>query len=178
MIKISKITNLLLISLILLTSCGAPKWLKPSKVDTRKTPVNAKDRALKNINEGKGIRLGDMNKSRGTSYEFSTSNPMWRASLEVLDFLPLSTVDYSGGIVITDWYSDANSKNDSIKITVRFLSNEIRSDSIKIIDHKKSCSVNNACNINQVDSKIQEELLASIIKKAALIDSIQRKKKK
>jgi len=176
MIKLSKITNLLLISLILLTSCAAPKWLKPSKVDTRKTPVNAKERAQKNLKEGRGIRLGEMAKSRGTSYEFSTSNPMWRASLEVLDFLPLSTVDYSGGIVITDWYSDKNSKNDSIKITVRFLSNEIRSDSVKIIVHKKSCTNNNACSINQVDSKIQEVLKSSILKKAALIDSLQRKK--
>ena len=41
-----------------------------------------------------------------TTYEFSTSNPMWRASLEVLDFIPLSTVDYSGGMIITDWYSE------------------------------------------------------------------------
>ena len=65
-----------------------------------------------------------------------------------------------------------------MKITVRFLSNEIRSDSIKIIVHKKSCNKDSECKINQVDSKIQEELLASIIKKAALIDSIQRKKKK
>jgi hypothetical protein len=68
----------------------------------------------------------------------ATSNPMWRASLEILDFLPLTTVDYSGGIIITDWYSD-NGNNDSIKITVRFLSNEIRSDNLKIIVHKKNC---------------------------------------
>ena len=33
---------------------------------------------------------------------------MWRASLEILDFLPFSTVDYSGGMIITDWYSDDN----------------------------------------------------------------------
>ncbi len=33
---------------------------------------------------------------------------LWRASLEILDFIPLTTVDYSGGIIITDWYNDKN----------------------------------------------------------------------
>ena len=65
---------------------------------------------------------------------------MWRASLETLDFLPLTTVDYSGGMIITDWYSENNNNNESIKITVRFLSNEIRSDSLKLIVHKKNCN--------------------------------------
>ena len=176
MIKISKITNLLLISLILLTSCGAPKWLKPSKVDTRKTPVNAKDRALKNINEGKGIRLGDMNKSRGTSYEFSTSNPMWRASLEVLDFLPLAVVDYSGGVLITDWYADDFDSKNSLKITLRFLSNEIRTDSIKIIVHEKKCASSSNCTVKILNSRIQEELLTSILKKAAVLNKKTKKK--
>ena len=63
-----------------------------------------------------GGRLGS------TNYEFSTSNPMWRASLEVLDFLPLATVDYSGGVIISDWYTD-NDPNEALKITVRFLDN-------------------------------------------------------
>ena len=63
-----------------------------------------------------------MNRKGKTNYEFSTSNPMWRASLETLDFLPLTTVDYSGGMIITDWYSDNNSQSESIKISVRFLS--------------------------------------------------------
>ena len=49
---------------------------------------------------------------------------MWRASLETLDFLPLTTVDYSGGIIITDWYFDNTGKSEeSIKISIRFLSN-------------------------------------------------------
>ena len=84
---------------------------------------------------------------RGTNYEFSTSNPMWRASLETLDFLPLTTVDYSGGIIITDWYYDNNSSRDSIKISLRFLSNDIRSESLKVIVHKKTCANNNNCKI-------------------------------
>ena len=92
----------------------------------------------KNVKEGSGVSIGDIIRpDRSTNYEFSTSNPMWRASLETLDFLPLSTVDYSG-VIITDWYAEDSNIDEAIKITLRFLSNEIRSDSLKIIIHRKS----------------------------------------
>ena len=164
-----------IISLFLL-SCNA---LKPEKVDTRDTPINAQERARKNIKEGKGTSLKDIIGRRGgTNYEFTTSNPMWRASLEILDFLPLSTVDYSGGMIITDWYSENNS-NDSIKITVRFLDNEIRSDSLKIIVHKKGCSSNNNCKVTLLNnSTIASEILTTIVKKAAEIENSSKKEKK
>ena len=168
---------LLLTTLCLLTlSCNA---LKPEKVDTRENPINAQERARKNINEGKGTSLKDLiGGGGGTNYEFSTSNPMWRASLEILDFLPLTTVDYSGGMIITDWYSEENSNN-SIKISVRFLNNEIRADSLKIIVHKKGCSLNNNCKVSLLNSStIGSELRASIIKKAAEIDIASKNKKK
>ena len=105
---------------------------------------------------------------------------MWRASLEVLDFLPMTTVDYSGGMIISDWYTDNNSDNESIKITIRFLSNEIRSDSLKIIVHKKICPNNStACKVNILnDNKISQELRSTIIKKASLLQEESKKKKK
>ena len=166
---------LLIISSFLLISCGGGKKIfRP--VDLRKEPVSGKDKARKNVEEGRGISImNSMKKRRGTNYEFSTSNPMWRASLEILDVLPLTTVDYSGGIIITDWYSDASSSNESIKITVRFLSNEVRSDSLKVVVHKKSCNVNNNCTVNKIDSKIQEELIMSVIKKAAMYEKDKKK---
>ena len=161
---------------LFLLSCNA---LKPEKVDTRDTPINAQERARKNIEEGKGTSLKDIIGRRGgTNYEFTTSNPMWRASLEILEFLPLSTVDYSGGMIITDWYSENNS-NDSIKITVRFLDNEIRSDSLKIIVHKKDCSSNNNCKVTLLNnSTIASEILTTIVKKAAEIENSSKKEKK
>ena len=113
-------------AIFLLNSCGGVKY-SPA----RENPTKGEDRARKNIEEGRGISIGGGLK-RGTNYEFSTANPMWRASLETLDFLPLTTVDYSGGMIITDWYSD-NNFNESIKITVRFLSNEIATENLKII---------------------------------------------
>jgi hypothetical protein len=166
-----------LILSVLLVSCSVPKWAKPSKV-SKDRPVNAKERARNNIEEGRGVSLKDAlgGGKRSTNYEFSTSNPLWRSSLEILDFLPLTTVDYSGGIIITDWYSDSSS-NDSIKITVRFLSNEIRSDSLKIIIHNKNCPVNQNCKVVETSSKIKEELQRSILSKAAIFEEESKKKK-
>ncbi len=173
MFKIIKISLFIIFLTVSLSACKA---LKPKWTDTRKVPVDAKERALKNVKEGRGVSISGLAKNRGGGqYEFSTSNPMWRASLEILDFLPLTTVDYSGGIIITDWYNDSNS-NDSIKITLRFLSNEIRADSLKVIVHRKKCSINQNCAIVKIQSKIQEELLASILKNAALIEREDKSK--
>ena len=112
-----------------------------------------------------GKALGD----RKTTYEFSSSNPMWRATFDVIDFMPLVTVDYSGGTIITDWYTDNKSPNESLKFTIRFLSNEIRSDSVKVIIHRKTCKQQGTnCIINKISSKLENEIRTSIIKKAAL----------
>ena len=104
---------------------------------------------------------------------------MWRASLETLDFLPLTTVDYSGGVIITDWYSDSSSL-DQIKITIRFLSNEIRTDSLKIIVHKKTCEkINNNCKITSSNkSLIENELRATILREASLLEKSSKQKEK
>ena len=151
------------------------------KVDQRQMPDGADAKARKNIEEGKGVSItGILNKRGGgaTNYEFSTSNPMWRASLEILDFLPLTTVDYSGGMIITDWYSESNS-DESIKITVRFLSNEVRSDNLKIIVHKKKCVSATDCVVTQLgNNEISNEIQLSIIKTAARFEKEDKKKNK
>ena len=161
------------INLLILSSCGLYK-----KVDQRQMPDGAEAKARKNIDEGKGVSITGLMKGRGsTNYEFSTANPMWRASLEILDFLPLATVDYSGGMIITDWYSENNS-DESIKITIRFLSNEIRSDNLRIIVHKKKCLSVNNCKVTQMsNNEISNELLSSIIKTAARFEKEDKKKK-
>ena len=169
---------LLIIVCSLTFSCGGA--FKPKKVDTREVSTNAQERAKKNIRTGRGTSLGGII-NRGTNYEFSTANPMWRASLETLDFLPLSTVDYSGGIIISDWYTnDASSNQEAIKISLRFLSNDIRSESLKVIVHKKTCASNNQnCKITLLgNTKIKEELHSTIIRKAALLEKESKKKKK
>ena len=103
----------------------------------------------------------------GGDFNFATSNEMWRASLDILDFMPLTSADYGGGLIITDWYSDQGNSNDSIKISIRFLSNEIRADALKIKVFSKQCEITANCKVFQSNPKIENELKVAILKKAA-----------
>ena len=164
---------LICLTILPLISCGGLK-----KVDQRSRSSDPEERRRQAVQEGKGTGINELfNRRRSTNFEFSSSNPMWRASLETLDFLPLITVDYSGGVIITDWYSESNN-NDSIKLTVRFLSNEIRSDSLKIIIHKKICSTSANCKTVVSNSNvIKDELRSTILRKAALLEKTDKEKK-
>jgi len=157
-----------------LNSCGI--W---APADARKIPANADERVRKNLEEGKGFTLMGGDKG-GTTYTFASSNPMWRASLEILDFLPLANVDYSGGIISTDWYNEGTASNESLKITIRFLTNEVRSDGLKIIIHKKKCSTEQACTVTKITSALESELQIAILKKAVIFEKelLSKKKKK
>jgi hypothetical protein len=154
--------------ILFLTNCGDA--FKFRKVDAKEYPPDPKLRVKKNMEEGKGFRLmNGINKN--TNYEFASSNPLWRATLESLDFMPLVSANYSGGIVITDWYSENNSPNQSIKISVRFLSNEIRSDALDIKIFVKECSndlIN--CQVNQNESELKTQLALNILKKATIYE--------
>ncbi len=164
--------------LLFLQACAIPEFAKPKKV-SKDIPIAAKERARKNVDEGRGVSLkGALGGKRSTNYEFSTSNPLWRASLEIIDFMPLATVDYSGGIIITDWYSDTANSDESIKITVRFLSNTVQSNSLKIIVHNKKCRSDENCSIDEIDSNIKFELQKSILAKAAQFERDSKKQKK
>ena len=177
--KSFKILVLTLILPIFLISCKGPdgKFKLPG-ADARKFPADPKKRVKQNLEQGKGFKLNDpFSKSRGGTFEFASSNNLWRASLDVIDFMPLSSVNYSGGIIITDWYSE-NQNDESIKITVRFLTNEIRSDAIKIIIHKKKCETFNNCKITNIDSETNSQIKFAILKKAAELEKKDLEKTK
>ena len=166
------LTGIIILSFV--ASCGI--W---DPADARKVSPNSKERVKKNLEEGKGISLkGLVSGQGGTNYQFASSNPMWRATLEILDFLPLANVDYSGGIITTDWYNEGTTSDESIKITVRFLTNEIRSDGIRIIVHKKRCNIQNKCTVKKISSALEQELQVAILKKAVLLEKEYSKGKK
>ena len=169
--SLQKVSIIIIIAFIL-SSCGL---YRPT--DVREVPVNERDRVKKNLKEGRGLRLDTLGQNRGGEFQFSSSNEMWRATLSILDFMPLSDVDYGGGIIITDWYSASDEENTSIKIIVRFLSNEIRSDGINVNVYKKNCSINANCSSNLIQSEIASEIKLEILKKAALIKKSDLEKK-
>ena len=149
---------------IVLNSCGG----KLPGADAKKYPPNPKERVKNNLEQGKGFRIDTALKGgRGGDFEFASSNELWRASLDVIDFMPLTSANYSGGIIITDWYSEQN-ENESIKITIRFLSNEVRSDALNIKIFHKICDKNFNCVVREKKSSLNIELQKEILKKAAI----------
>ena len=172
----SKFLSLILVLIFLaLSGCGIHK-----KVDARKVSPSASERAKKNIEDGRGYKLFDTKKNimGGGAFQFANSNGLWRASLDVIDFMPLSSVNYSGGIIITDWYSDSKNLNESIKISIRFLTNEIRSDSLDIkIFHRKCDNNSFNCKFTNSSENLVAELNKEILKKAAIYKDEEKKKK-
>jgi hypothetical protein len=119
------------------------------------------------------------NKSSGsTTYEFASSNVLWRATLKSLDFLPLINADYSGGVIIYDWYSQSNNPKEQIKVSVQFLNNELRSDSIKITAHKKICETIERCSNSTLDQNFANSIRDSIITSARTLKIEEAKKEK
>ena len=164
----SKILVICTLAIFILNSCSKEGFFKPG--DARKNPPDPKERVKKNIEEGRGFRLNDAIRGGrgGTNFEFASSNELWRASLDVLDFMPLTSANYSGGVIITDWYSEQGNANESIKITIRFLSNEIRSDAINVDVFYKKCASLNNCQINKQDGQLKKELTKQILSRAAV----------
>ena len=172
-----KYINILIFLSLLITfnSCGI---YRPT--DAKEFPPEPELRVKKNMDEGKGFSLmNQLGGEKGTNFEFASSNELWKASLDVLDFMPLTSVNYSGGIIISDWYSTEQSSNESIKISIRFLTNEIRSDSLDIKVFNKKCNKTFIdCKIVSKSGNIVEELKRDILKKATIYKKENEEKDK
>ena len=164
-----RIINFLLITLFALSSCKTIENLPGG--DARKNPPNPKLRVKKNLEEGRGFRLDNMiggQAGKGGDFMFASANELWRASLDTLDFMPLSSVNYSGGIIVTDWYSDGNNLDESVKISIRFLTNEVRTDALDIKVFYKKCNQVANCKIEQKTGSLVAELKKEILSKAVI----------
>ena len=163
-----KTLNLFLLALFILTSCKGIENLPGG--DARKNPPDPKERVKKNLEEGKGFRLDSVlqGNQKGGDFMFASANELWRASLDTLDFMPLSSVNYSGGIIITDWYSDGNNFDEAVKISIRFLTNEVRADALDVKVFYKKCNQVANCKISQSTGSLSVELKKQILSKATI----------
>ena len=169
---ILKSSFILLLTILFLNSCG-------KQVDAKKFPPNPKERVKKNLEEGKGFRISTKLKGIGKGsgeFEFASSNSLWRATLDIIDFMPLSTANYNGGIIVTDWYSDDVNSNESLKVTIRFLTNEIRSDAIDLKIFYKICKTVNNCSVTEKKGNLVNEFKKEILKQAAIYEKTKKDK--
>ena len=176
-----RIFAIFLIIPIFLISCKGPdgKFKIPGS-DARKFPADPALRVKKNLEEGRGFKLNDaFSGPKGGVFDFASSNELWRASLDTIDFMPLSSVNYSGGIIITDWYAaDQSLSGESIKISIRFLTNEVRADALDIKVFNKKCNNMSNCIIKEINDELAPELKKQILKKATLYKQEAKNKDK
>ncbi len=150
-----------------LASCGIYK-----RSDIKDNPVTGGERVKKNLEEGRGASFKKLTGQGSGSFDFASSNELWRASIDILDFVTFANASYSGGILITDWFNSNSEKdkelNRELKITIRFLSNEIRADGIDVSIHERKCSSSNSssCTIKKVKSNLEGEIKLAILKRA------------
>ena len=174
-ILINKIFITIILVVFSLTSCAKEGFFKPG--DARKNPPDPRLRVKKNLEEGKGFRLNNAVRGGGaTNFEFASSNELWRASLDVLDFMPLTSANYSGGVIITDWYSEQGNSDESLKITIKFLSNEIRSDALDVDVFYKKCISTSNCMVNKQDGQLKKEITKQILAKATIYKKLTKDK--
>ena len=164
---------------LIFIGCSKVDPVTGEKVNIEPNPVK---RAEEFRDKGGGL-FGDIGKigqntGGGAIVNFASSNVMWRATLKSLEFLPLLNADYAGGIIIYDWYSEAQNPQEQVKISIQFLSNELRSDSIKITAHKRICDNINRCINSTIDKKFNDDIKENIISTARSLKIEEAKKDK
>tara|TARA_S200000501_G_C20657942_1_gene670539 strand:+ start:110 stop:685 length:576 start_codon:yes stop_codon:yes gene_type:complete len=171
---------ILVLSLFILSCKGPDGKFKIPGSDARKFPADPALRVKKNLEEGRGFKLNNaFSGPKGGVFDFASSNELWRASLDTIDFMPLLSVNYSGGIIVTDWYSSEESlSGESVKISIRFLTNEVRTDALDIKVFNRKCNNVSNCIVSQVDDELAPELKKQILKKATLYKEEAKEKNK
>ena len=180
-IKFYKISIFILLFPLMLISCKGPEGkFKLPGGDARKTPADPAKRVEQNLKDGRGFKLNDaFSGPKGGVFDFASSNELWRASLDTIDFMPLSSVNYSGGIIITDWYAaDQSLSGESIKISIRFLTNEVRADALDIKVFNRKCNNISNCVVKEINDELAPELKKQILKKATLYKQEAKNKNK
>ena len=178
--KFKKIITIFVIGLLFGCSSNEKDKEKEAVIDKKPREFNPQEKAKQYVEKGGGI-LGNFNKKGGdTTYNFATSNVLWRASLNSLKSIPLQAIDYGGGIITTDWYSTNNSDSrESIKITVRFLSDKVSANSIEIISHKKLCDQTyTKCNISTLKDTFNEKIKEKIMQEVIALNVEEKKKER
>ena len=165
----------ILFLLVILNSCEAFKY---ERADVKDSPINEADKRKRNVEQGRGFTLPIGKDGNSGNFSFGNSNELWRATLDILEFAPLSNVDYGGGVIITDWYSAENNLDQSIKISIQFLSDEIRADGLIVKVYQKNCVSISNCAVKLIETDLNQEIKLAILRKAAQIKTIDIKKNK
>ena len=160
----------------MLISCSSKDSSQDGVLNKKRIEPNMDERMRKARDAGGGIFNSSRSKS-STTFEFASSNVLWRATLGAFDSLPIANVDYSGGMILTDWYSNDQNSKESIKIKVQFTSNELSTSSLSVISHKRTCEFEN-CKISMLNNEFNSKIKNTILEKARFLEQQKVNEKK
>jgi hypothetical protein len=148
MTGLSKAIRLSLLGLIAvgIAGCGDPDAVKekrsgPSGDRTRRDATQGL--GGRNQEEGSlfgpgglfGSRANQRQENSGTGVAVNAF--LWRASLDTINFIPLVSADPFGGVIITDWYTPAESPTERMKVQITILDRELRADGVRVAVFKQ-----------------------------------------
>lgn len=169
-------TSLVILLSILAISCSKNKDENGNILEKKRIEPNLDKRLEAERDKGGGI-FNSSRSQKTNTFEFSSSNVLWRAALNSTESLPLASIDYSGGLILTDWYSNDPNAKESIKIRIQFNSNELASTSVNVLAHKKICKSEN-CQIVQLSDDFTAKIKDAILEKARFLKTEDEKNKK
>jgi hypothetical protein len=91
---------------------------------------------------------------------------LWRATLDTLSFMPLSSADPFGGVVITDWYSPPGAPNERFRATAYILGRQLRSDGVRVVVFRQEQARNGAWQDSPVSAGTAGELEDQVLSRA------------
>jgi len=175
--KFLKKTLFIVIGVLFIFSCQKNEDSNKSVIKKKRIEPNLNKRAEQYADSGGGILKQFKGKSGTGNFEFATANVLWKASLKTLDFIPLQSANYSGGILITDWYSGSLDSNSSIKIEVRFKATEVSTSSIDVLSYKRTCK-NMSCATLKMSNDFNFDIKRKILANARKMKVEEEKNKK
>lgn len=162
---------LIIIALLSTTSCGIFDK-KENKDESLKKEERFEPNVFKRSENsvGRGTTLFGGGKKAA---EFAADSVIWQASLKAMEDIPLSQVNYTGGVIISDWYSSGSS-NESIKISVFIKSARLETTSVEVKSFKKTCE-NDTCKTIPLQDSFNNSIKDKILARARTI-SLEKKK--
>ncbi|MBI3199006.1 MAG: DUF3576 domain-containing protein [Rhodospirillales bacterium] len=158
-----------------LTGCGGGNNLD----ETRSGQAN--DRSKRDLNQGIGGRTQEngtlfgpgglfgskAQKKDDTGTGVAVNAYLWRASLDTINFIPLVSADPFGGVIITDWYTPAETPNERMKVQVTILDRELRADGVRVSVFKQQTAPKGGNWVDaQVDPRTQIDIENAILTRA------------
>lgn len=147
-----------------LTACGEP--------GTTEAPKSAKDERRESrgtlTGEGGLFSLGGSSQEEqmAKASPIGVNGFLWRATLDTLSFMPLTSADPFGGTVLTDWYEDPKTPGERFKVNAVILDKTLRADGVRVSVFKQKADAKGVWRDQPVDTGLTRKLEDTILTRA------------